>query len=98
MAFLRHATGSSVCEWKGRASYFDVFSHGFEQARAAWTYLSPHPHYQQIAGYISFYPSRMEACFLDDEEVIAQPGDFYGGWITSRIVGPFKGIAGSWGW
>jgi hypothetical protein len=47
---------------------------------------------------VAFYPGRMEACYVDDERVQAQPGDFYGGWITNEIVGPFKGGAGSWGW
>jgi uncharacterized protein (DUF427 family) len=98
MEYLRITSGSSYCEWKGEASYFDVFANGIEEARAAWTYTSPRSPFEQINGHISFYPSRMDACFLDEEEVIAQPGDFYGGWITSKIVGPFKGAPGTWGW
>ena len=98
MDHLRVSAGSSYCEWKGQASYFDVIANGVEEARAAWTYTVPRPAFEEIAGHISFYPSRMDACFLGEEKVIAQPGDFYGGWITSKIVGPFKGAPGTWGW
>jgi hypothetical protein len=65
---------------------------------AAWSYAAPTPGFTAIAGYVAFYPSRMDACYVDEELVQAQPGDFYGGWITQEIVGPFKGSAGTWGW
>jgi hypothetical protein len=35
---------------------------------------------------------------LNNEKVKSQEGDFYGGWITSNILGPFKGGIGSLGW
>ncbi|NND03939.1 MAG: DUF427 domain-containing protein [Acidimicrobiia bacterium] len=86
------------CEWKGRAVYWDVeFDHVFAEA-AAWSYPDPTPPFLSIANFVSFYPSRVQACYLDDELVVAQDGNFYGGWITSEIVGPFKGATGTWGW
>jgi uncharacterized protein (DUF427 family) len=90
--------GASYCEWKGLASYFDVVVGEVTQPRAAWYYPHPTPRYAEIARHVAFYPSRMDRCWLDGEQVQAQSGDFYGGWITSRIVGPFKGGPGTRGW
>ena len=89
---------TTFCEWKGTASYLDVSAGGRRATRAAWTYRDPRPGYEAIRDAIAFYPSRMDACFVDDERVVAQPGDFYGGWITSDVVGPFKGERGTSGW
>ncbi|HEX2031010.1 MAG TPA: DUF427 domain-containing protein [Actinomycetota bacterium] len=88
---------TTVCEWKGVARYFDVVAGGRRARLAAWSYPSPSPGYEGLAGYVSFYPRRVE-CFLGDERVRPQPGGYYGGWITSEIVGPFKGEAGTEGW
>jgi uncharacterized protein (DUF427 family) len=82
------------CEFKGSAHYFDLGS----VTAVAWTYPEPSPGYESIRGYLAFYPGRVDACFLDDELVQAQEGDFYGGWITSGIEGPFKGAPGTSGW
>ena len=72
---------------------------GAQQARdAAWYYPTPVPAFSSLEGHIAFYPGLMDACFVDGERVQAQPGDFYGGWITSDISGPFKGGAGTRGW
>jgi uncharacterized protein (DUF427 family) len=96
---LRPAAGSSMCEWKGRAAYFDVLGgDGTVAERAAWSYPSPHPDYAAVAGFVAFYPGRMDAAWLDDERVAAQEGDFYGGWVTADIAGPFKGAPGTRGW
>lgn len=95
---LRPAPGTSLCEWKGRASYLDVVGGGVTAARAAWYYPDPVPAFAALAGHVAVYPGRMDACYLDDERVRAQEGDFYGGWITDEIVGPFKGGPGTWGW
>ena len=96
---LKPATGPSTgCEWKGRATYFDVEVDGQSAQRAAWQYPEPSARFAPIYECVAFYPAAMEACFLDQERVQAQPGDFYGGWITQDIVGPFKGAAGTWGW
>jgi len=86
------------CEWKGTASYYDVVVRARRVDRAAWTYHDPRPGFGQIRDAVAFYPSRMDACLVDDELVLAQAGDFYGGWITSDVVGPFKGERGTSGW
>lgn len=90
--------GTSVCEWKGTAVYLTVVAGGRRAVRAAWSYPSPVPAFEPIAGHLSFYPGRVDRCTVDGEEVIAQAGGFYGGWITSTVVGPFKGGPGTWGW
>ena len=98
MRYLRLTPGSSVCEWKGRAQYFDV---GFREKvaeRAAWAYPHPTSAYASIQNHIAFYPQLMDACYVDGELVKPQPGGFYGGWITHDIVGPFKGEPGTMFW
>jgi len=95
---LQPCQGDSFCEWKGRATYFDLAAGGSVARRAAWCYRSPNPAFAPLAGCVALYPGRVDACFLDGEQVKAQPGDFYGGWITSRVTGPFKGDPGTLGW
>jgi uncharacterized protein (DUF427 family) len=95
---LHPTTGDSWCEWKGRASYLDLAAGAVVAPRAAWYYPSPTAAFAAIAGHVAVYPGRVDACFLDGERVRAQPGDFYGGWITSRVTGPFKGDPGTGGW
>ncbi|MEO7448699.1 MAG: DUF427 domain-containing protein [Humibacillus sp.] len=92
------APGSSVCEWKGRAAYFDLVGGGVRATRAGWTYPDPVPTYAVLLGHLAVMPGLVDACFVDGERVRPQEGGFYGGWITDRVVGPFKGIPGSWGW
>lgn len=88
----------SFCEWKGVATYFDLKTADTLIHNVAWTYEKPNPNFRSIRGYLSFYASRVSACYVNDEQVQAQEGDFYGGWITSNLVGPFKGAAGTGGW
>lgn len=95
---LAPAAGSSMCEFKGRARYFDVRGGGVTAERAAWNYPTPEPGYEQLRDRVAVYPSAMDSCEVGGEVVQAQESDFYGGWITSRIVGPFKGGAGTFGW
>lgn len=95
---LSPAAGSSVCEWKGQAEYLDVSGGGVIARRAAWHYPRPWAPFEALAGHVAVYPGRMDACFVDDERARPQDGDFYGGWITAEIVGPFKGGPGSRGW
>ncbi|MFJ4297636.1 DUF427 domain-containing protein [Curtobacterium sp. NPDC089689] len=92
------AEGSSMCEFKGRARYFDVRGGGVAAPRAAWNYPTPEPGYEQLRDRVAIYPSAMDSCEVGGEVVQAQEGDFYGGWITSEVVGPFKGGAGTFGW
>ena len=98
MEFLTENSDSSFCEWKGRAGYYDLQIGNKRVEKAAWFYPNPTNSFAKIKNYIAFYPSKMDACFVGDERAQVQEGDFYGGWITSDIVGPFKGGAGSWGW
>ena len=98
MEHLLSDEGRSICEWKGQASYFDVVVHGRRASRAAWHYPAPTPAFKPIAGYLCFYAAKLDACFVDGEQVQSQEGDYYGGWITSEIVGPFKGALGTTFW
>ena len=90
--------GASFCEFKGRAVYWTLRVNGAESKKAAWSYPDPTHPFAPIRDYLAIYPSRVEACYVDEERVTAQPGDFYGGWITSDVAGPFKGGAGTAGW
>lgn len=96
---LRPAGGRSFCEFKGVASYWDLaVGDGPVVRDAAWTYEQPTEPYAALAGAVAFYPGRVDECRVDGELVQAQPGDFYGGWITADITGPFKGGPGTSGW
>jgi uncharacterized protein (DUF427 family) len=88
---------TTACEWKGVATYFDVVAGGHRAERAAWSYADPYPDFEQIRDAVAFYPWAVNA-FVDDERVQAQEGGFYGGWITSELIGPFKGAPGTAGW
>ena len=95
---LERTAGASFCEFKGRAHYFDVRGGERVEREAAWGYDTPSPAFEAITGYVAFYASRMDECYVDDELVTPQPGGFYGGWITADVVGPFKGGPGTRGW
>jgi uncharacterized protein (DUF427 family) len=95
---LEPAPGSSFCEFKGVAGYLTVRGGSAVAAGAAWIYPEPSPGFESLAGMVAVYPGRMDSVLVDDEEVQAQAGGFYGGWITSRVVGPFKGEPGTMGW
>jgi len=98
MDLLEPVGGQSFCEWKGVARYFDVKVDGRRFEQAVWSYPDPTERYAALAGYLSFYPGRVDACFVDDERVTPQAGRFYGGWITADVAGPFKGGPGTHGW
>ena len=80
------------------ARYFDLVDGATRSADAAWAYDEPAAGFEAMAGYIGFYPGRVESALLDGEAVQAQPGGFYGGWITTSVCGPFKGLAGTLDW
>jgi uncharacterized protein (DUF427 family) len=95
-SLLQPAPGTSFCEWKGRARYFDVVVDGGESGerrlrRAVWHYPEPTPAFAALAGWFALYPALMDGCWVDGERVRPQPGGFYGGWITDDVEGPFKG-------
>lgn len=98
MSALTLEQGSTFCEWKGAASYYLVPTPDGPRSRAAWSYEAPLAEYDMLRGQISFSPAQVTRCIYDGEVVRAQPGGFYGGWITDAIVGPFKGGPGSSGW
>ena len=97
---------SSFCEFKGMAAYWTIDTsaavHGVLDhaisTDAAWSYRSPSAPYEALRDHLAFYANKVDECTVDGERVLAQPGDFYGGWITSRVKGPFKGAPGTLGW
>ncbi|MFP4227219.1 MAG: DUF427 domain-containing protein [Salinivenus sp.] len=95
---LEREQRTSMCEFKGRAVYYTVTVGNRSVRGAAWAYPSPTTRYAVLQDHVAFYPSKMDACFVGTEQVRAQEGDFYGGWITDDIVGPFKGGPGTLGW
>jgi uncharacterized protein (DUF427 family) len=95
---LEPSSRTSFCEWKGRAVYFDVVAGARRAAAAAWSYPEPVGRYAELRGYVAFYPQAVDACYLGDERVEPNAGDFYGGWITRDVQGPFKGGLGTLGW
>jgi uncharacterized protein (DUF427 family) len=96
--YLRPSRRHSYCEFKGQASYYDLAVGDREVPDAAWYYPEPDARYEAIRDHLAFYPGRVDAAYVDDERVQPQPGDFYGGWITADIEGPFKGAPGTAGW
>jgi uncharacterized protein (DUF427 family) len=102
---IRHLVrgrGRSFCEWKGPATYWSVrvSDGGVDDIveDAAWSYEAPTAPFASIAGYLAFYAQKLDECWVGDEQVRPNPGSFYGGWITSRVVGPFKGDPGTEWW
>jgi len=95
---LVEASGSSFCEFKGAARYFDVHSGDTLRQGAAWNYPHPSPGFEMLADRVAVYAAPMDECTVGGEVVVPQPGGFYGGWVTSSVVGPFKGGPGSLGW
>ena len=95
---LVDAPGSSFCEFKGAARYLDVRGGGLVAPGAAWNYPHPSPGFEVLRNSVAVYAGPMDACTVGGEVVVPQPGGFYGGWVTSSVVGPFKGVPGSMGW
>jgi uncharacterized protein (DUF427 family) len=98
-----------LCEFKGLATYWTIDLTldpllelpdpiAAVSTAAAWSYVQPAPGYDDLRNHVAFYANRVDECTVDGERVTPQPGDFYGGWITSNITGPFKGPAGTRSW
>jgi len=98
MEYLLSTSRSTFCEFKGAASYWSIRLNGRLSENVAWSYRQPAAGYEAIKNHLAFYSSKVDACYVNDELVQAQEGDFYGGWITKDIVGPFKGGAGTFAW
>jgi len=95
---LRRAAGTSFCEYKGTAIYWDVVMGDLVLPRVGWSYPDPARAFAALRDHVAFYAGPFDRCSVDGDTVIPQPGNFYGGWITPDLAGPFKGIAGSMGW
>jgi uncharacterized protein (DUF427 family) len=95
---LSPSSRQTFCEFKGLATYWTLGVREKLALEAAWSYEQPSPNYEAIRGHLAFYVNRVDACFVDEERVRAQHGKFYGGWVTSEVVGPFKGEPGSETW
>ena len=98
MEYFTPTSRTTFCEFKGAASYYTITVGDRTIPNSAWYYRQPSRGYEAMANYIAIYPSQMDACYVNGEKVQAQQGDFYGGWITKDIVGPFKGGTGTFGW
>ena len=98
MDLFTRTTRSTVCEWKGAATYWTLDTGTSRLDDVAWSYERPVRAFADLRSHLSVYPGRVDECWLDDERVSPQEGGFYGGWITSDVVGPFKGGPGTWGW
>ncbi len=100
MQWMRSAKSrATYCEFKGLASYWDLaLPKGTIIPNVAWSYAQPSPAYTALKDHLAFYATRVDECWVDEERVVPQPGDFYGGWITSHVKGPFKGLPGTMGW
>jgi uncharacterized protein (DUF427 family) len=94
---IEDAPGTSFCEWKGAARYHSLHKGARVLPRVAWSYTAPTPDFAAIGGHLAFYLDPLVG-MVADEVATPQPGRFYGGWITSKVVGPFKGDPGSSGW
>ena len=95
---LIHSDRITHCEFKGKGAYFHVKVQNEVAMDAAWYYDNPRPGFELIKNYPAFYANKMQKCLVGGGQIEPQPGDFYGGWVTSNIVGPFKGEEGTWGW
>ncbi len=95
---LERSASASVCEWKGAATYRSYRSGGRLVRDVAWSYEHPNQGFEAIRGHLAFYAGRVDAAWVGDERVTPQAGDYYGGWVTSQVVGPFKGDPGTFGW
>jgi uncharacterized protein (DUF427 family) len=95
---IEPVSGHTICEFKGKASYGDLVVAGQRLERCVWWYEKPWAGFSELAGHVALYPGRVDECTVDGEKVQIQEGDFYGGWITSRVKGPFKGAPGTLGW
>lgn len=97
-SLLARTTSTSFCEWKGLATYWTAVVEGLTTPDVAWSYESPTPAFTSITGHFAFYARRVDECWVGDERATPMPGGFYGGWITSSVVGPFKGGPGTAHW
>ncbi|MEM8593175.1 MAG: DUF427 domain-containing protein [Pseudomonadota bacterium] len=97
-AELLPARGASMCEWKGQAAYWSLQVGDETLPRVAWSYPRPTRAFEAIRDYVAIYPAALESASVAGLDVTAQPGDFYGGWVTSNLKGIVKGAPGTLHW
>ncbi|MEO9574896.1 MAG: DUF427 domain-containing protein [Lentilitoribacter sp.] len=97
-ADLSPVAGTSFCEWKGRATYWTLTAGGMVAEAAAWSYPNPSARFAALKNHLAIYAGRMDACFVGAVQVLPQPGDFYGGWVTPNLTGQIKGAPGTRHW
>jgi uncharacterized protein (DUF427 family) len=95
---LRRATRTTACEWKGAATYWSLATGRRQVTEIAWSYDAPLPGYEAIRGHMAFYAGLVDEAWVGEDQAVPQPGGYYGGWLTPRVVGPVKGGPGSFGW
>lgn len=98
LEYLMESPRKGWCEWKGGYQYYDISIGDRQVNSGCWRYIVPTPNFVTLQDYYGFFANLMDACYVNDERVTPQPGEFYGGWITADIVGPFKGSPGTMGW
>lgn len=98
LRYLAETSHSTFCEWKGVAHYWSMQIQDRVAPQGGWSYPDPTAGYEMIRNYVAFHPNQMDACYVGDDVVTSQAGDFYGGWITADITGPFKGDPGTEAW
>ena len=98
MHYLTPNREISFCAYKGKSSFFNLVVGSDTVTDVGWTYAKPTSKYVELIGYIAFFAGKGCDCYVDDELAIPQPSEFFGGWVTSDIVGPFKGGEGTWEW
>lgn len=55
MEYFKPSERSSVCPWKGTASYYDIEAGGQTNSGAAWFYREPKSAASNIAGHVAFW-------------------------------------------
>lgn len=85
----------TICEWKGRAIYYDLVLNGRRVRNAAWSYPAPKPRFEVLRNHLAFYATALGEAWVGDSRVLPQPGDFYGGWVTRNLSGRIKGAMGT---
>lgn len=79
LAGLQVAAGSSFCEWKGHARYFDMIAGDSIVPHAAWSYDRRTARFARLASDITFCAGLIDEAWMGDTRAILQSGDIYGG-------------------
>jgi uncharacterized protein (DUF427 family) len=61
ISLVERTTHHTYCPYKGECSYYSIPLGGARTVNAIWTYEEPYPSVADIAGYMAFYPNRVDA-------------------------------------